>query len=108
MVRTCRQTPCFCGQRSSTGDLVNFRFCLRLERTNWLIVGMWITKADKDLHKIGIHQTSKLKGPVKATVVIPRSLTICYSLPRKYLRADPNASEVESCLERNFLSIGKV
>ena len=29
IVRTCRQTPRFCGQLFKTGDLLNFRFFLR-------------------------------------------------------------------------------
>jgi len=40
IVRTCRQTPRFCGQRSRTGDLENFRFGRRRLRTSWLIVGI--------------------------------------------------------------------
>ena len=41
IVRTCRHTPRFCGQRSSTGDLENFRFGRRRLRTSWLIVGIF-------------------------------------------------------------------
>ncbi len=40
MVRTNKQTPCFCGHFSSTGLLVVFFCTIRLLRTNWLIVGM--------------------------------------------------------------------
>jgi hypothetical protein len=40
IVRTCKQTPCFCGQLSRTGALLNFRFFRRRFRTNWFIVGM--------------------------------------------------------------------
>jgi hypothetical protein len=40
IVRTCKQTPCFWGHFSSTGDLLWLFLSLRRFRTSWLIVGI--------------------------------------------------------------------
>ncbi len=40
IVRTCKQTPCFCGHFSSTGDLLWLFLSLRRLRTSWLMVGI--------------------------------------------------------------------
>lgn len=40
MVRTTKHTPCLCGQPSSAGALLNFRFGFRGFRTSWLMVGI--------------------------------------------------------------------
>jgi len=59
IVFTWRQTPRFCGQPSSTGDLLKRRGFFRRLRTSWLMVGIQVAFYVQRLERFVI-QTSRL------------------------------------------------
>src|SRR5215471_9220397 len=76
IVRTIRQTPCLNGFFSSTGDLLNVRFCRRGLRTSWLIVGIRSQSANygKNVESVSV---SEAKGLSRLAKCPPRA-TLCH------------------------------